>query len=108
MFLKPKIVGNFQGLETNTSCYMFLKQKGLKLVLTSINFSPPPVNACNIALKIIRDLCRAFLSLLFLFGPMGGYIPRSLATLLTSRYTLLMLLLFWHLEMLFWHLESSH
>jgi len=35
----------------------FFLIKKLKIDLTSINFSHPPLNACNIALKVIRHLC---------------------------------------------------
>jgi len=43
---------NFQGLETSE----FILLKKPKLIVTSINFSHPSLNACNIALQV-TDIC---------------------------------------------------
>jgi len=51
LFYHAYVHVNFQGLET-TANYLI---KSLKLIVTSINFSPSP--SCNIASKVIRHLC---------------------------------------------------
>jgi len=50
--------GNFYSLETSEFSYtLWNKKKYLKWFVALINFSPiPPLNACNTALNIIRDL----------------------------------------------------